>query len=109
MTNDYPYPPFVVETSEAIKVAANLHATLAYYGSNPRPVGVDLWVQGMSRYVHLMLWLSFCLLMHPKWAEELNTVLEPIGCPAQKIPLIEEFLRQKGVMCEEGTALVIPE
>lgn len=41
---------------------------------------------------------------HPEWAEEVEKLMEPVGCPAFKIPLISQFLAEKGVKPNEGVA-----
>ena len=101
------YPNLMAEFAEAARAAANLKETLSHYSGQQRPLNVDLWTRTMSRYIHAMMHITLCLLAYPDWAAELDAILQPTGCPSQKIPLIEMFLLEKGVVLNEGITFVV--
>ena len=105
---DVNYPNLFAELEEGARTAANLNATLEHYKERDKPLGVDLWAATMSRYVHLMFYLCLYLIAHSEWAAEVDCMLKPVACPAQRIPMIEQYLAEKGIKPNEGVALVVP-
>src|SRR3989344_6450612 len=102
---DLNYPSLFAELEETARTAANLNATLMRYAGKEKPGGVDLWTQTMSRYVHLMFYLFLFLVAHAEWAEEADCMFRQAGCPAQRIPLIEQFFVDRRITPNEGMAL----
>lgn len=103
------YPALCAEFEQALLIADSLRATLKIYQGRPRNPNVDLWTASMSRYVQAMFHLTLLLIPHPEWAGPLNRLFTEPGCPAQRIPQVEEFLLKEGIVLPRGNALIINE
>lgn len=90
------------EFQDVAELAASLKDVLAQYGGRELPMEKTIWAAAVTGYSHVMICLVAHLASHPEWIEELDSLMEPVGCPAQKVPLIEEFLSQKGVRDEKN-------
>ena len=105
---EHKYFNLLGEFRDVAELAGSLKATLSRYGDAERPHEIGLWTIAVAGYVHVMMCLALHLAYHADWAAELDILMEPLGCPAQKVPVVLEFLRKKGVEPNEGMALDIP-
>lgn len=90
------------EFQEVARLADSLKDALSQHGGSKLPPETVIWAGAVIGYSHVMMCLVVHLASHPEWVEELDNLMEPVGCPAQKVPLIEKFLSQKGVRDEKN-------
>ena len=93
--NDFPNLSRLFESVE--EVLAKAEAARRSLADEVSAEQAELWTAAAFRYGRVALRLLLELDRHPEWVFEFELVLEPIGCPAQSIPEVEEYLRDKGV------------
>lgn len=91
MFNEYPgiYDLFC-------QVTDMLETVSTLVGAKEVPPDINILFAATVRYERVMMSLSMNLVFHPEWLEQLERLMIPVGCPAQKVPLIEKFLADKG-------------
>ncbi len=60
------------------------------------PADITAYLDMVSRYLPIVRKLSLALRDHPDWISELEAQI-PAGCMAFKSPVVEKFLKEKGV------------
>lgn len=93
-------PRLMQVIDDVADLLVHVEATKSTLAVEGMAVLAEAWPGFLLRYSRALVVLVSQLIRHPEWAEEVEILLEHGGCSAITIPLVEEFLKNRGVWLE---------